>query len=207
VCSVEGQRRWQLATSTGWPHGPRVGLRRRSPLGASPGPALEAPRAVVPRVLPRRTSREQRWRQSVWPNDDRAPPCTAAFPYRFPALLYEDVLSCYVPRGLLLHPRPWTQLTVCAHRHLASLHWFSALPPRPGGFHADPTMSKRCAREERELYQAFARCRRLASWPYMALSPGAFLGSGIPRQVTALTSWTASDTLSVSANSYAPWPA
>src|SRR4030095_5799694 len=78
VCSLEGQRRWQPATSTGWPHGPRVGLRRRSPLGASPGPALEAPRAVVPRVLPRRTSREQRWRQSVWPNDDRAPPCTVA---------------------------------------------------------------------------------------------------------------------------------
>jgi hypothetical protein len=147
VCSVEGQRRWQLATSTGWPHGPRVGLRRRSPLGASPGPALEAPRAVVPRVLPRRTSREQRWRQSVWPNDDRAPPCTVALPYRFPALLYEDVLPCYVPRGLLLHSRPWTQLTVCAHRHLASLRWFSAPPPRLGGSHTDPTMSKRCARE------------------------------------------------------------
>src|SRR5215475_12614555 len=41
----------------------------------------------------------------------------------------------------------------------------------------------------------------------MALSPGAFPGSDIPQQVTALTGWTASDTLSVSTNSYAPWPA
>jgi hypothetical protein len=41
----------------------------------------------------------------------------------------------------------------------------------------------------------------------MALSRGSFPGSGILRQVRALPGWTASDTLSVSANSYASWPA
>ena len=142
------------------------------------------------------------------PNDDRVSPCTAALPYRCPALLYGGVLPCYVPRCLLLHPRPWTQLTVCAHRHLASLRWFSAPPPRPGGSHTDPTMSKRCARERSgNSTVPFLDADGYLSWPCMASSPGAFPGSGVPRQVTALTSWTASDTLSVSANSYAPWPA
>src|SRR6266851_3920847 len=40
----------------------------------------------------------------------------------------------------------------------------------------------------------------------MASSPGALPVSGVPRQVTALTSWTASDRLSGQANTSQSWP-
>src|SRR5262249_8561888 len=84
----------------------------------------------------------RRRRESVRPNDDRVPPCTAALPYRFPALLHTGVLPWHIPPCLLLPPLPPTPLTVCAHRFLASLCWFSTPPSGLAASHTVPPLAR-----------------------------------------------------------------